>query len=93
MFTVVKSLKLFNQLETVDFGHLVLTENQISSCLLIAGLHDCFEEVNCFLSGSVIFDSPIEVKLVDYFFEANKIFFIFFNKDEEFSSLDKCGVS
>jgi hypothetical protein len=50
------------------------------------------EELDRFLSSSVVFDSPIEGKLVDDFFETYEVLFIFFNENEELSLFKKFGI-
>ena len=50
------------------------------------------EEIDCFLSSSVVFDSPIEGKLVDDFFETYEVLFIFLNENEELSSFKIFGM-
>ena len=81
MIFLVKKLQLFNQLEPVDLRHLVLTENEVSCRSLIVWFHDCLEEVDCFLRGSIVFNSTVEVKLVDELFEVDETFCFFVNKD------------
>ena len=50
------------------------------------------EEFDCFLRGSVVFDSTVEVKLVDELFEVDEILCFFFNEYNQFALLDEFCV-
>ena len=50
------------------------------------------EEVDSFLSGSIIFDCPAEAKLVDNLVETDEILLVLINEDDKLFLFDKCGV-